>query len=991
MDVSPDSSNCDDRVKEYQLGPQDVDHAHRLQKQSEPTTGTTFAGPNLLYQSVEEPKTVVPGFGDFHGYFDQRKRKLAEQAEQRASVAPKYDQIFAGVVFHINGYTQPSHSELKLLMIERGGRFLHYLSKTQVTHIIASSLTMAKEKEFGSYKVVRPEWVVDSVKAERLVSWHRYALIGKNNTGLPTKEDFAAHEIGSLEQANWSRQILGKPPIHSGISANDSATHRVMEGRVTSKPVIDRFGEGLNREWVRKNLASDKDFIQRYYANSRLHHLSAWKAEMKDYVAKMRSKNSGKGKQALVGSSVLLHREPVIMHVDFDCFFVSASLLLHPYLKDKPVAVCHSQQQQQRQIQYNDRDDNHSGQIGVDLNSTSQIASCNYIARSFGVKNGMFMGQARQLCPGLMTVPYHFDTYKMISQRFYEIVTPIADETQAVSIDEALLDVTECVLINYNNNASMLAEYIRSQVFQETKCTVSVGIGPNILLARVATTKAKPDGVCSLDVKSFCQLDLQIRDLPGAGYAVEESLAAHGIKSVADIRAQDLQRLQAICGEKTALTLHSFSRGIDNRKLESDRLRQAFGADIGWGVRFSSQEEVDDFIVRLSKEVCRTMTAAERIGSLVTLKIKKRQEGHGKPAKFLGHGVCDSFSKSANLPQMTNDPEKIAGACIRLLQQMAVDFLDIRSVGIQVQKLNSPGNAGTAGDIGVILSDSHKNLSERGSREKTNDVFHELPTVSQLDTSVFNELPESIRQELELYYQQQGKTNCEGSNRPIKRSSSESGSAAKSSGKLSSSRGKRGRPRKLAFLHSSSSGTTRDRSKQNLFHAFQKVESLDSVMPSQMDGDTWNNLPASIRRELAREYVKTKPQLTIADKVQMKENKSAQPGAVVQDDKGRPSDCIEPELYGKTDFNDVCQLIKEWIDAFDNGPLEEDVDELCLYIEALIKHRNVFKATEVLQYFYFRCSIAMGSGLWKNAATAALERANKLCEKMYNAHIEIAN
>ncbi|KAJ1803735.1 deoxycytidyl transferase, partial [Coemansia sp. RSA 2598] len=347
--------------------------------------------------------------------------------------------------------------------------------------------------------------------------------------------------------------------------------------------------------------------------------------------------------------------------------------------------------------------------------------------------------------------------------RFYEIVTPIADETQAVSIDEALLDVTECVSRDYNGDPRILAEHIRSLVFQETRCTVSIGIGPSILLARVATKKAKPDGICSLDIRSFLQLDLDIRDLPGAGYAVEESLAAHGIKSVADIRAHDLQRLQAICGEKTALTLHNFSKGIDARRLESDKLRQMFGAEIGWGVRFSSQEEADDFIARLSKEVCGAMAAAERAGSLVTLKIKKRREGYGKPGKFLGHGVCDSFSKSADLPQMTSNPEKIADACVRLLRQMDIDPLDIRSVGIQVQKLNSPGSSGAAGDIGTILANGSKVVSEGRGKEKAKVAFHDLPTASQLDASVLDELPESIRQELLLYYQQQGKTSSEAS------------------------------------------------------------------------------------------------------------------------------------------------------------------------------------------------------------------------------------
>ncbi|KAJ1947747.1 deoxycytidyl transferase [Kickxella alabastrina] len=331
--------------------------------------------------------------------------------------APKYDRIFDGVVFHINGYTQPSHYELKLILIERGGQFLHYLSKTQVTHIIASGLAISKEKEFRNYKVVRPEWVVDSVKAGKQLAWHKYALIGQGNTGLPTVKSSYDDNMRLLADTDWSR-------------------------------------EGLNREWVRKNLATENDFIQRYYASSRLHHLSTWKVELKDYVAQLRRKQDRPSRLNQCGGSAI-PRDRIIMHVDFDCFFVSASLLSHPYLRDKPVAVCHSQQHHSMDTEDGD------GLLTVSTfdqsSSTSQIASCNYIARSFGVKNGMIMSQGRQLCPALMTIPYQFETYKRISLTFYDIITAIADEIQAVSVDEALLDVTERLWQDFDGNAELLA------------------------------------------------------------------------------------------------------------------------------------------------------------------------------------------------------------------------------------------------------------------------------------------------------------------------------------------------------------------------------------------------------------------------------------------------------------------------------------------------------------------------------------------------------
>ncbi|KAJ1937270.1 deoxycytidyl transferase [Linderina macrospora] len=419
---------------------------------------------------------------------------------------------------------------------------------------------MSKEKEFRNYKVVRPEWVVDSVRVGKQLPWHKYRLIGQGNIGA---------SINALSDP--LSQLSAQPARQGSESGN-------LGLLVKPTLVIDRFNEGLNRSWVRKNLASDKDFIKRYYKNSRLHHLSTWKAEMKDYVAQLRSKyRKGKGTDKKVDRG-----NRIIMHVDFDCFFVTASLLSHPYLKDKPVAVCHSQQQQQQPVD-SDQIDEESLRAMSRLGGTSQIASCNYTARSFGVRNGMFLGPAREKCPGLMTVPYYFDTYKRISRRFYEELTRIADEIQAVSIDEALLDVTEAVHHGFGGSPERLAHHIRQIIYEQTQCVVSIGIGPNILLARVATNKAKPDGVFTIAADQFDTIDLKVRDLPGIGYTLEKDLVQHNIASVRDVRNATLAELQAICGEKTGQALYEHSRGIDNRVLESDKLRQAFGADIGWG------------------------------------------------------------------------------------------------------------------------------------------------------------------------------------------------------------------------------------------------------------------------------------------------------------------------------------------------------------------------------------------------------------------------
>lgn len=164
-----------------------------------------------------------------------------------------------------------------------------------------------------------------------------------------------------------------------------------------------------DREWRLKNTAergNEGGFIDGYYQNSRLHHLSTWKAELKVLVASAQKQSEAISLVNLSTTSAVLPQysladavlplaarstaekgEKVIFHVDFDCFFVSCGLATRPHLKGKPAVVCHSQ-------------------VGRAASSTSEIASASYEARAKGVKNGMSLGRARTLVgDDLQTIP----------------------------------------------------------------------------------------------------------------------------------------------------------------------------------------------------------------------------------------------------------------------------------------------------------------------------------------------------------------------------------------------------------------------------------------------------------------------------------------------------------------------------------------------------------------------------------------------------------
>jgi len=165
-------------------------------------------------------------------------------------------------------------------------------------------------------------------------------------------------------------------------------------------------------------------FIKRYFATSRLHHLSTWKADIADFVI---GQMAAKRRSPPYKASKIEEPFRTIMHIDMDCFFASVGVRDRPHLSGIPVAVAHSQ-----------------GGVSLEY-STSEIASCNYEARSKGVKNGMFIGSAKELAPDLVIIPYEFEQYDACSKFLYQTLLGTADFVQSVSCDEAFVDITSCV------------------------------------------------------------------------------------------------------------------------------------------------------------------------------------------------------------------------------------------------------------------------------------------------------------------------------------------------------------------------------------------------------------------------------------------------------------------------------------------------------------------------------------------------------------------
>ncbi|KAI9886601.1 MAG: hypothetical protein M1823_001578 [Watsoniomyces obsoletus] len=434
----------------------------------------------------------------------------------------------------------------------------------------------------------------------------------------------------------------------------------------------------LQDPYIRKSSAANPDFIRQYYSESRLHHLSTWKANLKSQLQRMAAELSPSQKASQ-------KRPPgarrYILHVDFDCFFAAVSLKSAPQYKDKPVVVAHG------------------------TGTGSEIASCNYVAREFGIKNGMWMKQALKLCPDIKVLPYNYEGYEEASKEFYRALLATGGVVQSVSVDEALVDITNLCLPAGGSHgtgisegsiwreqakAQEIANAIRKTIEESTGCAVSVGIGGNILLAKIALRKAKPAGQYLLqpeDVLDFIG-ELTVQSLPGVAHSIGGKLEEHGVKYVKDVRGLSKEKLMSVLGPKTGEKIWEYSRGIDRTEVGSQVERKSVSAEVNWGIRFENQAQADAFIHSLCGELHRRLLEQRVKGRQLTVKIMRRSADTPlDPPKHLGHGKCDTYNKSVMLGVATNAQDVLAKESLSVLKSYGFTPGDLRGIGLQVTKL----------------------------------------------------------------------------------------------------------------------------------------------------------------------------------------------------------------------------------------------------------------------------------------------------------------
>ena len=307
----------------------------------------------------------------------------------------------------------------------------------------------------GNEVIVNPSWIVDCLKFEKLLDYKPYLLYTNQRNDQPRIE----FERNSVEADPKDSEVKQSKIDASKLSPN--------------KTSFD---------------SKDEKFLGEFYNNSRLHLISTMKSDFKNYVSKLRNENSAmvfperQNICIIPGTNVYEVKDhssqKMIMHIDMDCFFVSVSLRKYPDFRGKAVGVAHAK-----------------GNKVDGTESWSEIASCSYEARESGVKNGMFVGPAKILCPELQIIPYDFEGYQSVAKTLYDTVAQYTLDIQAVSCDEMLVDLSSMINSIKNMDVMRFCKKLRKDIFDVTKCTASIGLAPSVLLAKLATKKAKPDGI----------------------------------------------------------------------------------------------------------------------------------------------------------------------------------------------------------------------------------------------------------------------------------------------------------------------------------------------------------------------------------------------------------------------------------------------------------------------------------------------------------------
>ena len=468
---------------------------------------------------------------------------------------------------------------------------------------------------------------------------------------------------------------------------------------------VDHFESSIVCFQVRMPSVSVQDFYER----SRLHFIGDWKYTARDILSSICAEDDmpndvGCATIACADAppSANLERsctQCYFVHIDMDCFFASIAMRERPELRSVPLAVCYE-------------------------GKYAEISSCNYAARAKGIRSGMYIAKARELCPEMQIAPYNFEAYRSSMAAVYRIVlaalaaetrsaaelggfTAIETSIEITAVDDLYIalrytcafDADKSSMIpawreKVRSNVDGMVSSIRSRVFEATGCTASAGIAENCLLAKLLGEEAKPNGQkiftgTTAERKDFMK-SKEITDLPGIGPVIAQKILDKlNTTSCADVQLFDASFLQSLLGAGMGKKLHRSCRGLCDRSVvstisesaDAQKRSKVVACGINYGVRPSTLDDIIALIQKLCQSLAEKLVAAAGVTSRVHLTVKYRHpDAPVETYKKGAHGWCKEAVSSSPLEPPSSDQMALLEACKQSFTSMPIEICDVRGI-----------------------------------------------------------------------------------------------------------------------------------------------------------------------------------------------------------------------------------------------------------------------------------------------------------------------
>ncbi|WP_284250507.1 DNA polymerase IV [Litorihabitans aurantiacus] len=379
-----------------------------------------------------------------------------------------------------------------------------------------------------------------------------------------------------------------------------------------------------------------------------------------------------------------------ILHVDMDAFFASVELADHPGLRGRPMIVGGQER-------------------GVVLAAT-------YEARAFGVTSGMPMALARVRCPAAVVLPPRQDVYRRVSRRVMAILADVTPVMQQISVDEAFLDVSGAR--RRLGPPREIGAAVRARIRDELGLAASVGVAPTMFVAKIASTRAKPDGMLVVPADHAVDFlhGLDVSALWGVGESTRGRLAEVGIRTVAELAHTPVASLRARLGVAAAARLHDLSWGRDPRRVTPTRTERSISSEHTFARDTADAAELTRVMLGQAHTCARRLREAGLLARGVSIKVRMSD--------------FTTLTRSRRLDAPSDLAREVYRAAVALLSGVAIPAGGVRLVGVRADDLVPAAGTALQGHLGEDDS------AQRALENVLDDVGRRFPGAATVAASL---------------------------------------------------------------------------------------------------------------------------------------------------------------------------------------------------------------------------------------------------------------